>query len=222
MSKKIVVQTSGGVESTTLLAKAIAEVGKENVYPICFNNDSAGWHLKDKPAIKEVTVLLQVHERLFTCLAPQTDILEYRRDELYEDSGFIPGFKLIFNAASMAWAQKVGATEVHIGHMKDNVYDDETPQFLSDLTDLYNRTYAHTYRDKPVSLVTPFQTYTKGQVITEALKYLSLEVLASTVSCGDERVSGAINCGVCPWCVKRRAGFVEAGITDPTRYLWGN
>lgn len=217
--KKVVVQASGGIESTTMIAQAISIYGKENVFPIAFDNDSICWKMKDRVAIKEVLVSLQMYHRLFICRMPQADELEYRRDEEYEDSGFIPGFKMMFNTASMAYAQKIGATEVWIGHMQDNVYDDETPQFLADLQLLYNRTYCGPRSEDHVSLVTPYLEFTKGAVIKLGYSLMG-DTIFDTVSCGDERIVGGLNCGCCPWCKKRRLGFIEAGIPDLSRYLF--
>lgn len=219
MSRKIVCQCSGGIESTTLLGKAIQEVGKSNVYPIAFDTDSIFWHHRDSVAVKRVCTNMQIQQNLFICKMPQMDFLEYVRDERYADVGFLPGFKMLFNTASMAFAQRVGAEEVWIGNMKDNVFLDESPEFIHNLVKLYNATYSKE-TGTTVNILEPFKNMTKADVIRLGT---ALNVnLYDTVSCGDERLSGGFNCGhiSCPWCQKRKHGFKAAGIEDKTVYMF--
>lgn len=219
--KKIVVQCSGGIESTVLLAKAIAEVGRENTYAIAFDTDSIFWRHRDAVAVKRVVTNLQIQQNLFVCRMPQMDYLEYVRNEQYADVGFIPGFKMLFNVASLAYAQRVGASRVWIGNMGDNVFPDESSEFIDDTNTLYNRTYSMETNQK-VYVQTPFAGLTKAEVIQYGH---SINVdLADTVSCGDERLAGGFNCGslTCPWCQKRKQGFLESGVIDKTQYMFDN
>lgn len=206
---KVVIQASGGVESTTLIHYAM-ELGHD-VSLIAFDTGSVFWLHRDSVAIKRVVNAVQLQNRLFICKMPQVDQLEYTKDSQYADVGFIPGYKLLMNVASMAYAQKVNAHEVWCGNMGDNVYPDESPEFIKSTTELYQRTYGG-----GIQFVSPFQQFTKGEVIERAVE-LGVD-LSMTVSCGDERLFGGFNCGVCPWCKKRRAGFDAANILDPTYY----
>lgn len=220
---KVVVQASGGIESTTLIAKAIADFGHQNVYPIAFNTGSVFWKHRDSIAVKRVLTNFQLQAQAFICNMPQTDMLEYVRDADYADVGFIPGFKLMFNIASMSWAQRSGAHKVWIGNMKDNVFPDESPDFLQSVGAIFNRTYVDLEKlsdGEHIRLETPFSAMTKGEVIDLGYSLMG-EKLFDTVSCGDERVAGGFNCGVCPWCVKRREGFTASSVTDKTHYLFG-
>ena len=214
---KVVVQCSGGVESTTLIGLAIAKFGKQNVFPIAFDTGGVFWNHRDSIAVKRVITNFQLQQNLFVCKMPQVDELEYVRAGDYLDVGFIPGFKMLFNTASMAYAHRVGASEVWIGNMGDNVFPDEEPKFLTDLAALYNRTYGME-AEKPISIETPFSAMTKAQVIKIAVEH-GIDIF-DTVSCGDERIAGGLNCGDCPWCYKRRDGFAAAGIIDKTRYMF--
>lgn len=218
---KIVVQASGGIESTTLIGMAIEKVGRDNVHLIAFDTGSIFWNHRDSIAVKRVATNFQLQQNLFICKMPQVDTLEYVRDARYADVGFLPGFKLMFNVASLAYAQRIGAEQVWIGNMHDNEFPDETPEFIRDTNFLYNRTYTEAEGMPRVTVETPFAGWDKAQVIQEATK-LGINI-ADTVSCGDERLSGGFNCGVCPWCTKRRKGFALAGVPDRTRYLfWDN
>jgi 7-cyano-7-deazaguanine synthase in queuosine biosynthesis len=131
MINKIVVQCSGGVESTTLLALAIEKVGRENTYPIVFKSNSIFWQNRDSTAVKRILTSLQLQTNAWYCDIPDSDYLEYKRDHLFEDVGFIPGYKMIMNINALSFAQRVSANTVWIGNMADNVYPDETPELKS-------------------------------------------------------------------------------------------
>lgn len=221
MNKKVVVQASGGVESTTLLAKAINELGKENVYPIVFKSNSVFWQNRDSTAVKRVLTNLQLQTNAWYCDIPDADFLEYHRDDMFEDVGFIPGYKLIMNINALSYAQRVGATEVWIGNMADNVYPDETPQFIQDLVGLYNRTYtqAGSCQTDPITIQSQFDGMSKSDVVRIGYELLG-DYIFDTLSCGDERVAGGLNCGACVWCEKRHRGFIEALKFDYTPYLF--
>jgi 7-cyano-7-deazaguanine synthase in queuosine biosynthesis len=103
--------------------------------------------------------------------------------------------------------------------MGDNVFPDEEPQHLTTLEDEFNRVYLEGEGiNERIKIVTPFTGFTKWQIINLGSN-LGVD-LYDTVSCGDERVAGGFNCGVCPWCEKRRAGFQDSTVPDKTRYLF--
>lgn len=216
MTKKVVIQASGGVESTTMLAIAIRDYGAENVFPIAYNTDSIFCNQRDKVAIKRSLSNLQILHRLQTLNIPQVDLLEHNRDGQFADVGFIPGYKMLFNTAALAWAQRVGASQVWIGNMGDNVYPDESPAFMRGVEQVYNDTYTVPYKLDPIRFFEPFAGLTKGEVIQRG--FAAGADLYDTVSCGEERLAGGYNCGLCPWCQKRRAGFAASGIEDKTYY----
>lgn len=213
---KVVIQASGGVESTTMLAHAIRMHGRDNVFPIAFNTDSVFYHTRDRVAIKRALSNQQMYHKLHTATLPQVDLLEHNRDGEFADVGFIPGYKMLFNVTAMAWAQRMGASEVWIGNMADNVYPDESPAFIKGVEDVYNATYTAPYKLERIKFVEPFAGMTKADVIAMGLG-MGVD-LYDTVSCGEERLAGGYNCGLCPWCLKRRAGFADSGYEDRTFY----
>lgn len=217
---KVVVQCSGGVESSILLAKAIQDLGIENVFPIVYRSNSVFWTNRDSTATKRILTRLGLNDKVFYCDIANSDALEYPRDEMFEDVGFIPGYKLIMNVNALSYAQKVGASEVWIGNMADNVYPDETEDFMNRVLDLYNDTYtrAGSQQCKPIAIKQQFFGMTKAQVSSMGYELLG-EAIFDTLSCGDERTAGGFNCGICPWCQKRHKGFMSALGFDNTPYL---
>lgn len=219
--EKVVVQCSGGVESTTLIGWAVMMNGRENVYPVSFNDDSAFWHGKDVTAISNIIKHYQLQLNHFVCNMPQSDLLEYQEDDEYKDTGFIPGYKLIMNIASMAYAQRVGATKVYIGNMGDNYYRDEDPELIAQTQTLYNAMYGHQTvqggATPQVEIIAPFNGWDKAKVILAA-NALNIP-LTKTVSCGNGDMHGALHCGFCAWCTLRIEAFTKAGVLDETFYL---
>ena len=221
INKRVVIQCSGGVESTILLAMACKERGAENVYPIVYRSTSVFWVNRDSTATKRALTNLGLNDKAFYCDIANSDMLEYPRDAMFEDVGFIPGYKLIMNANALSYAQKVGASEVWVGNMADNVYPDESQSFMDRLVSLYNDTYtqAGSCLTDPIRIVQQFAGLSKSQVISQGYEILG-DVIFDTLSCGDERTAGGYNCGICPWCQKRRAGFKYALGFDNTPYLY--
>lgn len=208
---KVVVQMSGGIESTTLIAKAINEYGKENVFPIAFNDGTFSYKNKESFASKAICRHYQIQNQVYICECPHWDDFEYPLDSDFPDYGFVPGMKLIMNMISMAYASKIGADEVWIGNMKDNVYADENPSNIEASVTNFNKTYSTS-----VKIVSPFFDMTKSDVIKYAN---SINVpLQLTISCGNESYFGGYNCGICDWCKKRREAFIKSGIKDLSYY----
>ncbi len=212
---KIVVQMSGGIESTTLIAKAIKEVGKENVFPIGFNDDTFSYKMKESYASKQVIRHYQLQQNVYICSCPHWDDFEYPLSADFPDFGFVPGMKLIMNMISQAYAQKIGADEVWIGNMNDNVYSDENKDNVKHSAELFNTIYG-----KNIKIVAPFQNMSKSDVIVYADSIgVPLEI---TNSCGNESFFSGYNCGICDWCVKRREAFkqayIKSGVIDKSVY----
>jgi 7-cyano-7-deazaguanine synthase len=87
-------------------------------------------------------------------------------------------------------------------------YPDCTPEFNGAMA---NAIYVGTYFT--VRLHTPLQWLRKADIIT--LGHDMGVPFEMTRSCYSE---DAMHCGQCPTCRARRAGFIAAGVTDPTVY----
>ena len=68
----------------------------------------------------------------------------------------------------------------------------------------------------PIKICTPIIDMTKAEIITRGLA-LGVDY-GQTVSCYQATEAG-MACGRCDSCRLRAQGFLDAGVTDPTRYL---
>jgi 7-cyano-7-deazaguanine synthase len=110
------------------------------------------------------------------------------------------------------WKDTEGEWAIYFGaHAEDAAnwaYPDCTPEFIGAMA---NAIHVGTYNK--VRLHTPLQWLTKAEIIKRG-EALNVD-WSLTWSCyrGEN-----LHCGVCPTCRARRKGFIEANVTDPTRY----
>lgn len=105
----------------------------------------------------------------------------------------------------LEWGLYFGA---HAEDAQNWAYPDCTPEFIGAMS---NAIYVGTYRE--LRLHTPLEWLGKADIIRLGQ---SLGVSwADTWSC---YAGGEVHCGECPTCRARRAGFVAAGVADPTVY----
>ena len=208
MTIKTLVQFSGGIESTVLLYQAMYLYGKENTFVLAF--DEGDLH-REMVAIREILTKCGMRQQTYFMRSPSWVDMEAPRDADFPDFGFVPGMKMLMNTLALSWAQVVGAQQVLIGNMRDNVYPDERQDWIDEYVATYNKIY-----EADIAIVAPFQDMTKSEVLQLGQK---LRVpWEDTVSCGNEKMVDGYNCGICDWCVKRRQAFKEAGIEDPSVY----
>ena len=116
----------------------------------------------------------------------------------------------IMLAAAGGLAESVGAAGLVIAaHSGDHaIYPDCREAFMEAMgAALRQGTYAR------IELLRPFIAMNKAAIAAEGAR-LGVD-FAHTWSC---YAGGDIHCGKCGTCVERREAFIDAGLTDPTRY----
>jgi 7-cyano-7-deazaguanine synthase len=131
---------------------------------------------------------------------------------------YVPARNTIFLSLALAWAEVLGASAIFIGAnaVDYSGYPDCRPEYLQAFEAMANLATRAAVEGHPIRIHAPLVSMTKAQIIhagTEAGVDFGL-----TVSCYQADDDGSA-CGVCDACRIRRAGFVAAGIDDPTRYL---
>lgn len=133
---------------------------------------------------------------------------------------YVPARNMVFISIAVGLAEAVGASEIHLGvnSVDYSGYPDCRPDFIAAMqTTIALGTKAGVEGHAP-QLVTPLLHMTKAQIIHAGTK-LGLNY-ALTHSCYDPiiRNNQTLSCGRCDSCLIRRQGFINANVTDPTRY----
>jgi 7-cyano-7-deazaguanine synthase len=228
MNKKAVLLLSGGLDSATTLA--IAKSHGFDVYALSFRYGQR--HQVELKAAQLLAKSMGVHEhkiaeidlRLFGGSA-LTDSLEVPKDRDAKTMGegipitYVPARNTIFLSFALAWAEVLKAYDIFIGvnALDYSGYPDCRPEFIAQFEKTANLATAYGVENNShITIHTPLISLSKAQIIQEGVR-LGVEYM-HTISCYDPSLEGEA-CGRCDACQLRKKGFMEAGITDPTKYM---
>jgi 7-cyano-7-deazaguanine synthase len=227
-----VVLTSGGLDSTTLLALAAAQGRRIHALSFRYGQrhavelDAAARQARRFGAVAHEIVDLAHLGRLLAhatslVVGSTLEVPKHAGDDTTIPSTYVPARNTLFLAYGLAWAEALDAGEVWIGvnALDYSGYPDCRPAFI----EAFARTAALATRrgveGSPIAIVTPLQHLRKHEIVALGLAH-GVDY-GDTVSCYDPRTddSGtALACGACDSCRLRREGFALAGVADPTRY----
>ena len=224
--KRAVVLLSGGIDSTTTLAIAIAE-GFE-AYALSFDygqrhqiETQAARRVADSLGAKEHRIA-KIDLRVFggSALTDQIDVPKQRSETEIEHGipvTYVPARNTIFLAYALAWAEVIQAADIFLGvnAIDYSGYPDCRPEFIEAFQTLANLATKAGVEGRRFQLHTPLIKFSKAEIIRKAVE-LGVN-LSLTHSCYDPSPEG-LACGECDSCLLRLKGFREAGITDPVRY----
>ena len=225
--KKAVVLLSGGLDSTTVLA-----IAKEQGYsPLGITFEYGQRHAAElKAAAMVATVMkvpfpkvVQLDLRAFGGSALTADIdVPKDRDGVEIGEGipitYVPARNTIFLSYALAYAEVSGAQDIFLGvnALDYSGYPDCRPEFIAAFEALANlATKSGVEGHEPIRLHAPLSAMTKADIVREGTR-LGVDY-GLTLSCYDP-ADDQTHCGRCDACALRKKGFVEAGISDPTRY----
>jgi 7-cyano-7-deazaguanine synthase len=225
--RRAVILLSGGIDSTTTLAIAIAE-GYE-AYTLSFNygqrhqiETETARRVADSLGAKEHR-LANIDLRVFGGSALTDDDVDVpkQRPELEIAQGipitYVPARNTIFLAYALAWAEVIPARDIFLGvnAIDYSGYPDCRPEFIEAFENLANLGTKAGVEGRRFQIHTPLIKFSKAEIIRKAVEFgvdLSL-----THSCYDPLPQG-LACGECDSCLLRLKGFREAGLKDPIRY----
>ncbi len=224
--KRAVILLSGGIDSATTLAIAIAE-GYE-AYALSF--DYGQRHQIETQAARRVANLLDAREhrvgkidlRIFggSALTDDLDVPKQRSEEEIAHGipvTYVPARNTIFLAYALAWAEVIQADDIFLGvnAIDYSGYPDCRPEFIEAFERLANLGTKAGVEGRRFQIHTPLIKFSKAEIIRKAVE-LGVD-LSLTHSCYDPTQEG-LACGECDSCLLRLKGFREAGMTDPIRY----
>ena len=224
--KRAVVLLSGGIDSTTTLAIAIAD-GYE-AYALSF--DYGQRHQIETEAARRVANSLDAKEhrvakidlRIFggSALTDEINVPKQRSEKEIAYGipvTYVPARNTIFLAYALAWAEVISVSDIFLGvnAIDYSGYPDCRPEFIEAFENLANLGTKAGVEGRRFKIHTPLIKFSKANIIRKATE-LGVD-LSLTHSCYDPSPEG-LACGECDSCLLRLRGFREAGMKDPIRY----
>ena len=222
-----VVLLSGGLDSTTLLAYALAEGYIAHAMTFRYGQR----HAVEVEAARRVAgtlgvrrhIVVDIDLRTFGGSALTSDI-SVPKDRPLEDmsSGipitYVPARNTIFLSYALAWSEVLGASDIFIGvnAVDYSGYPDCRPEYVGAYERMANlATRGAVEGTTPVRIRAPLIDLTKREIIELGMR-LGVDY-GLTTSCYDPSPNGTA-CGRCDACQLRLAAFAAAGSKDPARY----
>lgn len=219
---KAVVLLSGGLDSATVLAIA----RHEGYAPYCLSFDYGQRHAAELAAAQRVAKALGACEHRVATI----DLRAFGGSALTDDAievpttpaegipvTYVPARNTIMLSYAMAWAEVLGAMDIFIGvnAVDYSGYPDCRPEYVSAFEAMANLATRAGVEGNRLHIRAPLQLLSKSDIIRRGVE-LGVDY-GLTVSCYKADDEGRA-CGVCDSCRLRQAGFISAGIADPTPY----
>ncbi|RBW46790.1 7-cyano-7-deazaguanine synthase QueC [Psychromonas sp. B3M02] len=218
MSKKVVVIYSGGMDSYTVLHKAI----EEGLTPFALTFDYGQRHVKEIQVASEVCQSLDINHKIIDITAINQLIggssltdssIEVATGD-YDNNNMVntvvPNRNMILLSLAIGYAVSIGAEQVYYGaHSGDHeIYPDCRPIFVDKMNEVaavanYEKTQIHS----------PYLKSDKVGILKDGLR-MGLDY-SKTWTCYNGREKA---CGQCGSCKERLEAFASNGLTDPISY----
>lgn len=222
MMKNAVVLLSGGLDSATVLAMARAQGF------VCYalSVDYGQRHHAELAAAQRVAQMLGAHEQRVISI----DLTGFGGSALTDNKiavpqqptegiplTYVPARNTIMLSLALAWAEVLQAQDIFIGvnAVDYSGYPDCRPAYIEAFEHMANLATKAAVEGHPLTIHAPLLHLSKAEIIRQGAA-LGVDY-AQTVSCYQADESGRA-CGVCDSCRLRSAGFIAAGVADPTAY----
>jgi 7-cyano-7-deazaguanine synthase len=217
MTNKVVVIYSGGMDSFTVLNRAIKD-GKQ-VFALSF--DYGQRHVKELQCANKVCKSLNISHKTIDISAINqllagsslTDDIEIPEGHYEADnmkSTVVPNRNMILISLAVGYAVSVGASQVYYGaHSGDHaIYPDCRPEFVAKMNDV-----CQIANYESVEIFSPYLNVNKTAILTDGIA-MGL-AYNDTWTCYNGREKA---CGKCGACQERLEAFKDNNIVDPLAY----
>ncbi len=222
MKDKAVVLCSGGLDSSTILAIALQD-GFE-CHTLAF--DYGQRHQSELYAAERVSAALGADDHKVIKLdlraiggSALTDDLIDVPQEMGEGIPvtYVPARNTVFLSIALGYAEVIGARSIFIGvnAVDYSGYPDCRPEYIEAFANMAALATRAGVEGYPTTISTPLISLSKAEIIQWGTK-LGVDY-SLTVSCYQADEAGRA-CGRCDSCRLRKAGFLSAGVPDPTNY----
>lgn len=222
---KVMVLTSGGVDSTTCLGLAVSKYGKENVTALAMYYGQK--HTKELESGRKVAEYYRVEyiELDLSSLFQYSDcsLLKHSNKEIPKESyaeqlkktggmpvsTYVPFRNGLFLSVATSIALSKGCSVIYYGAHSDDAAGNAYP----DCSDVFNQAMNQAIYEgsgHQVKIEAPFVKATKAEVVKLGLELKVPYELTWSCYEGEERP-----CGVCGTCKDRKAAFEKNQAIDP-------
>jgi len=223
VSKKAIILLSGGLDSATSLA--IAKKEKYDCYALSVNYHQR--HNYELIAAKNIANFFSVKdlkEVEIDLSWLQNSALTNKSLNIPENPStgipvtYVPARNTIMMSLAMAWAESIDCTNIFIGvnAVDYSGYPDCREEYIKSFQNMANLATKKAVEGDLIKIHTPLINLSKKEIIQKGVE-LGVDY-SLTVSCY-QVTSDGLACGKCDSCRLRKAGFKDAGLPDPTRYL---
>jgi 7-cyano-7-deazaguanine synthase len=223
--KSAVVLVSGGLDSATVLAMAVASGLRCHALSV----DYGQRHRAELAAAAQVARSLGAADHKVVGV----DLGSFGGSALTDMSidvprsptngipmTYVPARNTIFLSLALALAEVTGSDLIFTGAnaVDYSGYPDCRPEYMEAYQRMANLATRRAIEGQPIAIESPIIGMRKDEIVRHGIE-LGVD-FALTVSCYEADVAGRA-CGACDACRLRREGFDRAGIEDPTRYRAG-
>ncbi|KUJ72945.1 7-cyano-7-deazaguanine synthase QueC [Thiomicrospira sp. WB1] len=221
---KAVVLLSGGLDSATVLA--IAQSKGFECHTISF--DYGQRHKAELQAAQRLAQARHVSSHRVMQMNMQAiggsaltdaaiDVPTQAGEEGEIPVTYVPARNTVFLSYALALAEVVEADDIFIGvnAVDYSGYPDCRPEYIKAYEAMANLATKRAVEGQSMRIQTPLLTMSKAQIIRTGHQ-LGVDY-SKTVSCYQAGPQGEA-CGECDACRLRKAGFKQAGVSDPTVY----
>lgn len=218
MKKKVVVIYSGGMDSYTVLHKAI----EEGLIPFALTFNYGQRHIKEIDVARDVCLHLNINHKIIdissineliggsslTDTEIEVSTGEYENDNMINT--IVPNRNMILLSMAIGYAVSIGAEKVYYGaHSGDHeIYPDCRPIFVEKMNAV-----AAVANYEEVSIYSPYLNSDKIGILKDGLR-MGLDY-SKTWTCYNGREK---SCGICASCIERLDAFAKNALSDPLAY----
>ena len=219
MKNKTVLSYSGGLDSTVLLYKLLAD--GDEVHCLNFHYGSKHNEVERQKAqqicaqnsVPFIDIELPFVNKLFnsSLLQSGTELPLGHYSEASMKQTVVPGRNTIMLSIAIGYAESIKAQRIAIANHADDhgTYPDTRPEWVSSMSLVaYHGTFER------IKLYAPFTHFRKSDICT-----LGQELNVPFKDTWTCYAGGSTHCGECGACTSRKEAFANANIPDPTIYL---
>lgn len=220
-NKQAVLMLSGGVDSSTVAAKAISE--GYSIFPVLFHygqrhsrETESSLKIAEHYGLDIKTINMDLRQIGGSSLTSAMDVEYHSPQEIGKEipTTYVPSRNIIFLSIAASYAETLGISTILYGanSVDYSGYPDCRPEFVKAMERALSLgTKIGT--ENEFRILVPLQNLTKGEIISMGTQLGVPYELTWSCYEGEERA-----CGKCDSCLLRLRGFMDAGMKDPIEY----